>query len=239
MAGLGAVAAGALVATVVLQGGDDGPDAAALLAAAPAKVEQAGGASVVVTTSFDTPVVDINVRGRGGVDFASGSGWITVTAFGQRIELRTDGASVFLRPNDDQTWLAVKADEAGALASLGIVPTDLVALVDELRDAGDIDDLGQEGGSRHLRVHVDRAASGLSALVASGATLPLEVWIDDDGLPTRLRTRGTRDGIGVVVTVELSEYGSPLGVAIPPEGATRDIEDTELERLLLLAPPSR
>lgn len=231
--GLVVVAVGALVATVLLQGGDDGPDASALLAATPAKVEQAGSAHVTIAVALDSTALDVEVKGSGAVDFAKRAGWLTFDVLGRRTELRTDGDTVFVRPNGDQTWLAVQADEAGPLASIVPVPTDLVALIERLRDVGTrIDDLGHERAGRHLRAQIDVGEAEILGLAGKGKSLPLEVWIDDAGLPTRLRARGTREGIGVVVTVELSDYGAALGVAIPPEGAVRDVEGEELAQLV-------
>jgi hypothetical protein len=57
------------------------------------------------------------------------------------------------------------------------------------------------------------------------------VWLDDDGLPVRERLKGTLQGVDLVVTVDLTKWGTPLDVELPPEGAIRDVEPAELVQL--------
>jgi hypothetical protein len=57
------------------------------------------------------------------------------------------------------------------------------------------------------------------------------VWIDDRNLPVRQRIRGQVQGVDVVLTMDLTDWGAELGVDIPPEGAVRDIEAEELTRI--------
>ena len=238
----------ALLAALLLTRADGGSDPEALLRGAPAAVDEQGSAHLEMSVDVDQEGLDVSVDGTGAVDFASGSGWFTVELLGTTIELRTNGESLFVLPSGETTWLAVNAEDAAGLGALGTGPGEAIAFVDLLRGkTEDVEDLGNEevGGddARHLRVRVDLDAAAAAAdangraaiealrSFASDGTLRLEVWIDDRNLPVRQRMRGTVQGVDVVLTMELTDWGAELDVAIPPEGAVRDIEADELTRI--------
>lgn len=226
----------ALLVVLLLTGGDDdGVDAAALLADAPAAAKAQGTAVVDLAVSVDNDAIDLSVDATGAVDFGSGLGWFTVELPGRSIETRTDGAVLYVLPEGDDTWLAVHADESGSLGGAGTA--EVLAFVDLLaRDATKVTDRGSEEidgrPTRHVRATIDvEGVAELTELVPSGS-LPLDVWIDGDGLPVRMRMQGSTQGIFLVITVDLSDWGTELGVAIPPEGLVRDVEADELTRIL-------
>lgn len=238
----------ALLGALLLTGGDDGVDLEGLLADAPRAVDEQGSAHLEMVVEVDSDALDVSVDGSGAVDFATGAGWFTVELLGTVIELRTDGTTLFVLPEEETTWLAVHAEDSDALGAFGTGPSEAIALVDLLRgDNGDIDDRGTaevDGReARHLRLEVDLATAAervdaesrpaieaLEAFAPDGV-LPLEVWIDDRNLPVRQRMRGDVQGVAVVVTMDLTAWGEELGVPIPPEGAVRDIEPEELARI--------
>lgn len=251
LAALVAVAVAAL-AVVLLARGEDGVDVDELLADAPAAVDEQGRAHLALTVELDA--AGIAVDGTGAVDFGAGTGWLDLELLGTTIELRTNGDTLFVLPAGQTTWLAAHADEAAGLGAFATGPSEAIAFVDLLRGAtGDVEDRGTDeiGGAhaRHLRLAVDvdtavAAASeqsrpAIEALraFATDGVLPLDVWIDGRNLPVRQRVRGEVQGLPVVVTLDLTRWGDPLDVAIPPEGAVRDIEADELTRIFGGPPP--
>lgn len=245
---MGAVVA-VLVAVLLLRGGDDDVDVEDLLADTPAAVDAEGTAGLTMAVEVAGEGADVTVEGTGGVDFASGAGWFDVDLLGQQVEMRSDADTLYVRRAGEQGWVAVHADEADALGSFGTGPSEAIAFVDLLRgDASQIDDLGAEeiDGEpvRHLRVvaALDRAIAAaepshrgpleaLGDLGPDDGELAFEVWIDDRNLPVRQRLEGAVQGIALVVTLDLSEWGAALDVAIPPEGEIRVVEPEELAQL--------
>ena len=244
----------ALLAALLLTEGDDGVDVDALLADAPRAVDEHGSARLDMAVTVDQEGIDVSVDGSGAVDFAAGAGWFTVEQGSTSTELRTNGETLFVLPSGQTTWLAVHADEA-ELGAFATGPSQAIAFVDLLRGAAaDVDDRGTveiDGAeTRHIRLTVDvddavaaaseehrPAIEALRAFAAEEGSLPLEVWIDERNLPVRQRMRGQVEGVAVVITTDLTEWGEPLDVAIPPEGAVRDIEADELAQVFGASPP--
>lgn len=227
---------------------DGGSSASALLAAAPAAVDAAGSAQVAMTVKIDTSTIDTSVDGKGAVDFGSGAGWFTIDGLGQHIEVRTNAKTMYVLPSGATTWLAAKIDEASALGSFGTGPDAAIAFVDLLRGDAEVEDLGSAKVSgvetRHVRATIDvdsaiakAGADGkaglqaLSDLAAKSGSVPLDVWIDEGGRPIRQRVRGQLQSFKVVITLDLTKFGSKLGVDIPPQGEVRDVEGKELAQL--------
>lgn len=238
----------ALLAALLLTQADDEVDVDELLAAARAAVDEQRTAHLGMAVEVDSEAIDVSVNGTGAVDFESGAGWFDMGVLDTTVQLRTDGTTLFVLPPGDTTWLAVHAADGTSLGAFGTGPSEAIAFVDLLRAAnGDADDLGAEEvdgeETRHLRVDVDleAAAAGASpehrpsidalTRLAPDGVLPLEVWIDDRNLPVRQRVRSALQGVALIVTVDLTQWGDELGRAIPPEGATRDVEPEELARI--------
>lgn len=239
-----------LIGVLLFRSGDD-VSVDDLVAEAPAAVDAEGTALLAMTVEVSGGATDLTVEGSGGVDFATGAGWFAVDLLGQQIEMRSDATTLFVRRAGDEGWVAVRADEAAGtgLDSFGSGPSEASAFVDLLRgEASDVEDLGDEeiDGEpvRHLRVEMDLDSAiaaadesrrgpleQLGALVPEDGDLPFEVWIDERNLPVRQRLEGQLQGVGLVVTVDLTDWGAPLDVAIPPEGEVRDVEPEELALL--------
>jgi hypothetical protein len=222
-----------LVAILLLR--DSGRSPEERLAAAPAAVDEQGTARLDMVVETGT----IEITGTGGVDFESGAGWFDVDLLGETLEMRSDAETLYVRRAGEAQWVAVHADEVtGALDSFGSGPTEAIAFVDLLRgDLSEVEDLGEEEidgiATTHLTAVIDAEAApeDLAALAGDDGELPLDVWLDEDDLPVRQRLGGEVQGIELVVTLDLSGWGEPLGVAIPPEGEIRDVEPEELAQL--------
>jgi hypothetical protein len=179
-----------------------------------------------------------------------------------RTETLLDGNVVYLRAplfalftGDPDVWVRLDLEQAGADAGLDpdqLVPADAgpTALLQQLRGAAeDVEDLGtaevRDVETRHLRVTVDsdraidQAPEQLQDQLRTYAEAtgmpdryPMEVWIDDDGLPRRIRTvleidDEVRGPITQETTLELFDFGVPVDLT-PPAGD----EVVELDQIL-------
>jgi hypothetical protein len=171
---------------------------------------------------------------------------------GSRTETLLAGNIVYLRAplfalftGDPDRWVRLDLEAAGEEAGLDpdqLVPTDAgpTALLQQLRGAAeDIEELGREEirgfDPHHLRVTVvsDRAIAQAPEAMreqlqayaeATGLPdrYPMEVWIDDDGLPRRIRTvleidDAARGAVTQETTLELFDFGVAVDLT-PPEG---------------------
>jgi hypothetical protein len=250
LVGVMAAVVGVLLAVLLVTRGGDEPDPAELLAGVPDAVADAGTARLAMAVAVNGGSLDVSVDGTGQVDFDTAAGTFDVSILGTKLEMRTDGSTLYVRPDGDQTWLAAKADEADPLnGSFGTGPSEAVAFVDLLRGKpGKIEEReGDEIGgvdTRHLRTTIDVADAAeqagdvsraaleqLATLAPSGGRIPVDVWIDGEGRLVRERLRGTLQGVDLTVTVDLSDWGDPIEAEIPPEGEIRPVEPQELVQL--------
>ncbi|MDP1819264.1 MAG: hypothetical protein Q8K58_05145 [Acidimicrobiales bacterium] len=155
--------------------------------------------------------------------------------FEEGIGMRTDGAAVYLKIPmlaevlGSSGWVASTdgADRVQGLASAA-VPDGLGFLDVLLAVEDDVEPLGR------ARVR-DAATTRLRATVDLGAAdghprppeldlgvVPLEAWIDDDGLVRRLVLDA---GDGAAATLELYDYGAPLDIEIPPLGTGTALDE--------------
>ena len=107
-----------------------------------------------------------------------------------------------------------------------------------LRANGSVETVGKETvdgvSTTHYRATIDLAKAAanfgstgqeaLSHLLAHGApsSIPVDVWIGDDGLVHKLTIDQSADGGHVGLTLEISDYGTPVTVTAPPAGDTLD-----------------
>lgn len=142
-------------------------------------------------------------------------------------------------------WLAGSPEELAASSASAPAPGrsvyDPFALLEVLRGATDDaepDGHGEVGGVPTTRysatVRLDDAlalAPGsrraalqgqLDQLGGGEAPIPVEVWVDEGGLPRRLSmtfaepsSEGTDEGVTAAVTIELFDYGLPVSILVP------------------------
>jgi hypothetical protein len=100
-------------------------------------------------------------------------------------------------------------------------------------------------GTTHYQGHVDltkiAANGGASSSQVDAAkqlgldSMPLDVWLDADGLPRRILIDTTFAVSGQQATfhmqVDMSDYGAPVDVALPPAGDIRDGTAADLQAL--------
>ncbi|HEX8743658.1 MAG TPA: hypothetical protein VF712_11035 [Thermoleophilaceae bacterium] len=135
---------------------------------------------------------------------------------------------------DPRQMLAQLRNASGAIEKLG---TEEVQGAETTHYKGDID----------LRKQVDRvpaarrdeARRSVEKLIDISGTegYPMEVWIDDEKLVRRMRMKLSINNpafggkIGMDVTMEMSGYGSPVHIAVPPDEQVKDLTDTVARQL--------
>ena len=106
-------------------------------------------------------------------------------------------------------------EEVGAEEVRGVATTHYRGTMD-LRKAAE-----QQGVDRE---QLDR----LLAQVGSD-TMPMDVWIDDDGRARRMRMSPPTPGsTETTMTIDLFDYGTDEGIQVPPADQVTDITDTVL-----------
>ena len=182
----------------------------------------------------------------GAVDVVAGTGRLRVSlaglfeglptsdTFDEPIELRWTPTAFRARIEREERSLSrMRARESGGL--IGRLPDEPTAVVELLAEAGDVRRVGEEriDGRSTVRFSctVDARRAGEAGAPAEltkafeqalhGPTLPLDVWLDAEGLPRRVEyvvrlERVVSDGTQILPprvvrgTYELSEFGEPV-----------------------------
>jgi hypothetical protein len=154
-------------------------------------------------------------------------------------------------------WLkldpAALVDELGMSPEdlgLGAQPTDFTQYLDQLRDVSrGVEEVGTEEidgvSTTHYRAEIDldkaydavpeqlRELAGDQRDALRGVRVPVDVWLDDDGLLRRMEYRFDAPSLGVpdagdasmTMTMNLSDFGVDVDVQAPPESETLDMLD--------------
>jgi hypothetical protein len=153
---------------------------------------------------------------------------------------RLPGAPAWIRLDLQQASEAMGKDLNGLLAQAGQNPAQVL---DMLRASGEVVEVGTETvngeSTTHYRATIDLAKAAdqlgpdaqamLKRLSAAGAptTFPVDVWIGDDGLVRRVvldeSFSANGQSGGAKVTLDLSDYGTPVDVTAPPSADTLDL----------------
>ena len=246
----------------VVTGGDEAvEDPTALVLSAPDALQEAGSARMTMTMGMDGGGMSMEMGGKGLVDFVTGAGTFEMAVMGQVFEIRTDGEVLWMRmpamalpPGVDGSWLEVPLDEMPGVAPGGFAAPS-GGYVDALRGlSGEVEELGSEEidgvDTNHYRFDVsidealeeldeeDRAALEQSfEALGDLETIPMELWITDDGLPIRQVMAFDLTDAGLTGTmriqIDMSDFGVDVPVEPPPaEEIISFDEHPELEELL-------
>lgn len=255
-----AAAAVAAVAAAVVSAGCGGASALALdpVAAAATKTQQAGAAHIRLALAFRGPRRNVTVTGLGSIDGASseltlGSGSV------REISLEQHGDYlVFLRAPffaarlpGGKHWIELNLSKLGRAAGLAnlmsgsqVSPGDLLSMLKA--EGSKIQKLGSatiDGvATTHYRLTVDLAkamqAKGLTSPMLAGiaaklSTIPVDVWIGNDGLLRRIQialgSSRTRRHLGL--RMDLYDYGAHVTIAAPPSTDVFDVTQFAQQRL--------
>lgn len=178
------------------------------------------------------PRRQVGLRGGGNVEF----------------EMILAGKSYYYRggPFADLTvgkkWVRVRDDQAPP--DLG--QNDPGAMLDYLRATSDVTEVG-DGSVRGVptthyraRIQLDRAAElappeakrrveqAVTRLQSLGVEeIPLEAWVDGEGLVRRITMNWHPQAGSIVMTLELFDFGQEIGLKIPPASQTIPIDMRE------------
>ena len=146
-------------------------------------------------------------------------------------------------------WSAWEMSDAGAPSDgsqteldvfLELVPDDPTQILDFLEPGGDIETVGEESlfGAEtthyratvdvdelvnHAPAHVQETIRAAAETLQEGATLSVDVWVDEAGLLRRLALEGQLGGVGnVEMTVDLYDFGTEVDVKVPPPSKVVD-----------------
>ncbi|HYD10773.1 MAG TPA: hypothetical protein VEA78_11790 [Acidimicrobiales bacterium] len=217
-------------------------DPLALLGAAPAALEDAGSARMTMSFTFDGGGIDMSFDAQGAMEFATGATVFTMELFGETMEMRTDGETLWMRmppsaqvPGVEGEWIAMPFDELTGGAALrqqvpGLGGTSYFDALLGVND--DIEDLGAETvngvETRHYAFTVDitaateqlpadQRAEMEAAFADMGSDLtavPVEAWLSDDGVPVRQVITVDVDEDGMVGTMRMQMDLSDFGVEV-------------------------
>jgi hypothetical protein len=182
---------------------------------------------------------------------AEASGETIPQGLDEPIRFVIDGTTVYLRMpildvlTGSSNWLSASPEDLGQDAGslgLGAGAFDPAALLDVLR--GVADDVTEAGTDTVRGVATTKYTATISLADAlaqapadqrerlqaqldqlgTDASMPVTVWVDEDGLPRRmtmdltgLAGPGTdAEGAAVAITIEYFDYGEPVDIQIPP-----------------------
>jgi hypothetical protein len=187
-------------------------------------------------------------------DLAEATGEAVPPGFDDPMRIVVDGDAFYmlvpqLSAETRGRWLSASIDElSGGTAELAMgTPTDPGAMLDALRGvSGDVEEVGREqvrgvdttryATTVDLRRALDDASPAererLRAQldVFGSDEMPVEVWVDDDGLARRLDMHldgllpAQSDG-SAVMTMEFYDYGEPVDISTPPAGETVPLDE--------------
>jgi hypothetical protein len=145
------------------------------------------------------------------------------------------GAKTWLRLDLQQAGTAAGVDLNQMLSQAAQNPADALDL---LKSVGSVQNVGTEAidnvQTTHYKATIDLATAAgkvgpeagdlVQHLIANGgpSTVPVDVWIGDDGLVRQVTFDESADQGSVHLTLNLSDYGTPVNVAAPASGDTFD-----------------
>ncbi|MFH8463647.1 LppX_LprAFG lipoprotein [Streptomyces sp. NPDC017991] len=222
--------------------------------AAHQKTTAADSAKMTLATEAAAAGKTVTVRGTGVMDLEDGNSTMTLTSQGQKIEQRVLDGVVYQKAPAEQraqlqlpkgkTWMKIDPAELNGSGGQVNDPAESFAYTEGVNDA-DVTKVGTEtiDGERttHYRVKVavknlakgDRAKADQLEKQLGTSTLPLEMWLDDEG---RLRQEtieltlkpqageGQKDQtVTSTTTLKFSDFGTDADVEAPAAADTVDV----------------
>ncbi|MET9861876.1 LppX_LprAFG lipoprotein [Streptomyces smyrnaeus] len=218
------------------------------------KTSKAGTADIEMTVTT-SGAQGKSVTGEGVIDLRDGTSEITLQQGQERIDQRVVDQTLYQQlPKkaasqlpDGKSWMKVDLEEIktrGGAGGTGLNnPADSLGYTEALSEK-DVKKLGtkQIDGTKttHYRVHLDlgELAKGDAAQQKKlrkrlGDDVPVELWIDDEGVTRRQQVALTAQPSGteggekqkVKTTIELSDFGTEVDVQPPPAEKTADMTE--------------
>ena len=240
---------------VAASGSDDSDtkvkDPIALLSSAPDALRDKGSAHLKATMAMQVAGHDVSFVMDGATEFATNRGTFTMSVFGQTFDFVSDGETVYvhlpemLRGSSTAEWVAIPAKAGGFTGTMDSTTGFLEALRGV---AGDVREVGTEDvngvSTTHYQATIDlqkaldavpdaqreQARAGLDQL--GTGSMPVDVWLSSDGIPVRMvLTMDAPQGAGLLggstmrMTLDLTDFGAPVDVQVPPEDQVQRMDD--------------
>jgi hypothetical protein len=218
------------------------------LAAALGSTTDAGSAKLTVTLQAPQDGRLLTLRGDGAYDFRTGRGKLTLhlppeiaIVYGAAtVKTIVDGDTTYTYLPQWSAWEMSDDSTEGSppQSSLDVftelVPDDPTQILAFLQPGGEVEKVGEEPlfgtETTHYRATVDveqlvdnapanvQKAVRASGMVHAGATLPVDVWVDDAGLMRRIDLKGQLGDVGnVSLRLDLYDFGTAVDVKVPPQ----------------------
>ncbi|WP_283990224.1 hypothetical protein [Streptomyces sp. 549] len=245
------------------EGGREAPESSApgeqgsnqAVTAADKKTREAGTAALALTVEIDMEGQKQTVEGEGVINLQDGTSSMKIGADGQQMEQRVVDKVLYQKPPEGQdaglpdgrSWMKIDLEKLqkqnGDSGNVAPNPAESLDYLKALSDQG-VKELGTEKvtgvNTTHYRVEVDvrRLAGGDAGAERQltrqlGESVPMEVWLDDEGRLRRQQVDVTVPGAGgesgkggsISTVLELSDFGTEVDVEAPPADDTADMTD--------------
>jgi hypothetical protein len=201
---------------------------------------------------------------QAGLGAVLGNGNVQIITDGGDVYLQLDSLATLLGATTGQTWIKVPVG-SGAASAVGAPLGDGTEILKLLDQAGGVQTVGTEQvrgvdtthyqgtldlASALAEVSADQRAKAESELGKVGidpsmATVPVDVWIDGDGLVRRVQvgvqglhttTSSTPAGaVGGTLTMEFYDFGQPVNITVPSPDQVFQVDPSMLGSLGKLA----
>ncbi|MFF8812858.1 hypothetical protein [Streptomyces pactum] len=214
-------------------------------------------ARIVLQTRTSAEGKSATVRGKGAVDLDDGDSVLTLTADGQQIEQRVVDQQLYQKPPagqapDDKPWVRIDLRKVAAQQRAGNQSMNDPAQSASLAKAIDDKDVVKKGTATvggvtttqyRVRVDVAELPDGAALSKQIGPTLPMDLWLDDQGRIRRQqvdmtikaaprpegrssqRSSEAPERVTVRTVLEFSDFGTEVEADAPPAGKVTDLTD--------------
>ncbi|MFE6283257.1 hypothetical protein [Streptomyces sp. NPDC057877] len=219
------------------------------------KTAEAETAKLTIRATVNAGGETVTTNGRGALDLADGDSTMTVSAPGQSVEQRVVDRTLYQREPgqkaSDKPWVKIDldkvAEQQGANPQEIGDPARSAAYAKAITDK-DVSKVGTERidgvNTTTYKVAVDVAElpGGSELREQVGPTLPMRVWLDDDGRIRRQQLAMTLQApasaqpdsaspqrMKVDTVLEFTDFGTEVDVTAPPAGKVTDVTDQVLK----------
>ncbi|MEU2786934.1 LppX_LprAFG lipoprotein [Streptomyces sp. NPDC007110] len=216
------------------------------------KTAEAETAKMTLKTKAAAEGKTVDSDGKGVIDFEDGDSTMTVTAEGRTVEQRVVDQVLYQKvpgqKKDGKPWMKIDlgkvAEQQGADPGQIGDPAQSAAYAKAISD----DDVSEAGSEKingvdtvryDVSVDVSRLPGGERLREQVGPTLPMRLWLDDDGrirrqqidmtvkppASARPEASGSPQQVKVSTVMEFSDFGTEAEAEAPPAGEVADVTD--------------
>ena len=216
------------------------------------KTAEADTAKMTVRVKAAAEGKTVDSDGKGAIDFEDGDSTMTVTAQGRTVEQRVVDQVLYQKvpgqKKDGKSWMKIDlrevAEQQGADPGQIGDPAQSAAYAKAISD----DDVSEAGSEKingvdtvryDVSVDVSRLPGGQRLREQVGPTLPMRLWLDDDGRIRRQRidmtvkapasaepkASGSPQQVKVSTVMEFTDFGTDVDAEAPPADQVADVTD--------------